>query len=300
MRIALAAALSALLPSGATAAAGLEPSSTPPASERCADDAGWDDPAPPRHLYGNTWYVGTCGISALLVTGPDGHVLVDAGTEAAAPLVEANIRSLGFRLEDIRAIVGSHAHGDHAGGLAQLQRDSGAVVHARAPAVATLAGGRATADDPQFHALRPFPAVANVAVIADGGHVRVGPIDLTAHATSGHTAGGTSWTWRECEHGRCLDIAYVDSLTPVSDDVYRYSDEAAHPGVVDAFRATLSRVAALPCDVLVTPHPSASDLWSRLGPGASRPLASADACRAYARAATLRLDERLAKEAAAK
>lgn len=292
MRTVLVAALLGLSVLGTAHAA---PSSAPP---RCADDADWNDPAAPRHVYGNTWYVGTCGITALLVAGPSGHVLIDAGTEQAAPLVEANIRALGFRVEDIRAIVGSHAHGDHAGGLARLQRASGATVYAREAAASVLASGHADRTDPQFLKLDPFPPVAHVSTVADGEHVRVGAIDLTAHATPGHTAGGTSWTWRECEAGRCVDMAYVDSLTPVSDDVYRYSDDAAHPGVLAAFRKTLADVAALPCDVLITPHPSASDLWSRLGPAATKPLASANGCRAYAAAATLRLEERLAKEAA--
>ena len=290
-----AAALLALLPLSACA-------TTPRAAAdtRCADDAGWNDPSPPRHVYGGTWYVGTCGIAALLVTGPGGHVLIDTGTEKSAPLVEANIRAAGFRVEDIRAIVGSHAHGDHAGGIARLQRASGAAVQARAPAVGVLSSGRADRSDPQFLTLDAFPAVANVVPLDDGGHVRVGSIDLVAHATPGHTPGGTSWTWRECEGGRCVDMAYVDSLTAISDDVYRYSDDAAHPGALAAFRATFDTVAALPCDVLITPHPSASGLWARLGPGATRPLESDNACRAYAGAGRLRLEERLQKEATAK
>lgn len=264
---------------------------------RCADDAGWNDRAMPRHVYGNTWYVGTCGISALLVTSKAGHVLIDAGTEDAASQVEANIRALGFRVQDIRAIVGSHAHGDHAGGLAQLQRASGAPVYARAAALSVLSTGIADRSDPQLPALKPFPAVAKLEAIDDGGHVRVGPIDLVAHATPGHTPGGSSWTWRECENGRCVEMAYIDSLTAVSDDVYRYSDDAAY---LATFRNTLGAVGKLPCDVPMTPHPSASDLWARLPPESSKPLIDATACRAYAESATLRLDARLAKESEAK
>ncbi|MGY4516103.1 subclass B3 metallo-beta-lactamase [Lysobacter sp. HA18] len=268
--------------------------SSPAAPNRCADDAGWDDPAVPRHIYGNTWYVGTCGIGAVLVTSKDGHVLIDAGTEKSAAQVEANIRALGFRLEDVRAIVNSHAHADHAGGLARLQQDSGATLYARAEAASVLSTARIGRSDPQMLALKSFPAVGHVETIADGAHVRVGAIDLTNHATPGHTPGGSSWTWRECEGGRCVDTAYVDSLTAVSDDVYRYSDNAAY---VAGFRATIANVATLPCDVLITPHPVASDLWSRIAPENSKPLVNPAACRDYAQSATLRLDARLAKEA---
>lgn len=265
----------------------------------CAADAGWNDPAAPLHVYGNTWYVGTCGISALLVTSDEGHILIDAATPQAGGQILANIRTLGFKPEDVRAIVFSHEHFDHAGSLAELQRATGAPVYARAPAVATLERGASDRSDPQYGVLEPFAPVERVVTLADDGVVRVGPLALQAVATPGHTPGGTSWTWRSCEGEVCRQMVYADSLTAISDDVYRYSDDAAHPGYVAAFRATLARVAALDCDILVTPHPSASRLWSRLGPGADSPLADAGACRAYVQAATQRLDKRLADEAAA-
>ena len=264
----------------------------------CAANAGWDDPATPRRIHGNTWYVGTCGISALLVTSPEGHVLIDGATPAGGAQIVANIRTLGFDPGDVRAIVFSHEHFDHVGGLAELQRSTGAPVLARAPAVATLGRGTSDRSDPQFLVLEAFAPVANVQAIADDEVVRVGPLSLQAVPTPGHTPGGTSWTWRSCDGGDCLQIVYADSLTAISDDVFRYGDETAHPGYAAAFRATLDRVAALPCDVLVTPHPSASRLWSRLGPDAGEPLADRDACRAYAQGARERLDKRLADEAA--
>ena len=281
---------------------------TPPAAAdavptaACSADAnpmdGWNDRAPPQRIFGNTWYVGTCGISALLVTSPQGHVLVDAGTEKAAPLVEANIRALGFDPRDVKLIVGSHEHNDHAGGVAWLQRATGARVLARGPAAAALERGNVDRNDPQFLIHEPMPAVANVQRIEDGHMLELGPIKLTAHATPGHAPGGTSWTWRSCEGERCLGLAFVDSLSAISDDVFRYSDEAAHEGYLASFRKTLDTVAALPCDVLVTPHPAASDLWNRIGPRANRPLANASACRDYAATGRRNLDARLAEESA--
>lgn len=268
----------------------------------CSADAdpmdGWNDRAPPQRIFGNTWYVGTCGISALLVTSPQGHVLIDAGTEKAAPLVEANIRALGFEPRDVKFIVGSHEHDDHAGGIAWLQRATAARVLARGPAAAALERGNVDRSDPQFLIHRPMPAVANVQRIEDGYVLELGPIKLTAHATPGHAPGGTSWTWRSCEGDRCLGLAFVDSLSAISDDVFRYSEEAAHEGYLASFRRTLDTVAALPCDILVTPHPAASNLWNRIGAHASRPLANANACRDYATTAGKNLDARLAGERA--
>lgn len=278
----------------ATAADGKETS--PPIV--CAADAGWNDPATPQRIHGNTYFVGTCGISALLIVSPQGHVLVDGATPQAAVQILDNIQALGFKPEDVRRIVFSHEHSDHAGGLAELQRATGAPVLARAPAVAALERGRSDRSDPQLLDLEPFEAVADVRTIRDSEVVKVGPLALQAIATPGHTPGGTSWTWRSCAGDDCRQIVYADSLTAISDKQYRFSDEAAHPGYLAGYRKTLKRVAGLPCDILLTPHPSASRMWSRIGAAADAPLADGDACRAYADAAEKRLEIRLAEEAA--
>ncbi len=287
--------LSSLLFALSALAAGDAPATPRAASTACAADAGWNDPSPPHHVHGSTWYVGTCGLSALLVTSAQGHVLIDATTVRSAPQVLANIRRLGFDPADVRAIVFSHEHMDHAGGLAELQRATGAPVLARGVAAEVVARGGSDRRDPQFLSLAGFPTVSSVQPIETGHVLEVGGNRLTAHATPGHTPGGTSWTWRSCDDaGACLDIAYVDSITAFTDDQYRYSDD---PAALAAFRQTLVDVAALPCDVLLTTHPSASALWSRIGPGADRPLAAAGACPAYAETGRTRLDDRLLKEA---
>lgn len=262
----------------------------------CAADAGWDDPAVPRKIFGNTYYVGTCAISAILITSPQGHVLIDAATEAGAAQIAANVRTLGFDPKEVRAIVLSHEHWDHAGGLAALQRATGAKVYAREPAAAVIGRGKSDRSDPQFLIAEPMAPVPGVERIADGYQLEVGPLVLTAHATHGHTPGSTSWTWQSCEGELCRSIAYADSLTAISDDVFLYSDDAAHPGYLAAFRQTLATIAALPCDILLTPHPGASQLWQRLGPEPTLPLVNPGACRDYAERGGKGLDARLAKE----
>jgi metallo-beta-lactamase class B len=291
------AAATATAPATPAASVSTRGSAAPPATAACAPDAGWDDPSPPHRVHGTTWYVGTCGISALLVTSPQGHVLLDGGTAKGAALIEANIRAAGFRIEDVRWIVGSHEHFDHAGGIAALQAASGAAVAAREPAAVVLERGGSGREDPQYAQLEPMAPVGAVRRIADGEVLALGPLRLTAHATPGHSPGGTSWTWRSCEDDRCLGIAYVDSLSAISDDRWRF-DDPAHAGYVAAFRRTLDTVATLPCDILITPHPKASDLWSRLGPGATRPLAGDGACHGYADQARAGLERRLAEESA--
>ena len=258
----------------------------------CAGKDGWNDPAPPVRIHGTTYAVGTCGITALLVTSRSGHVLIDAGTAEAVPSVVANIKALGFKLRDIKWIVNSHEHVDHAGGLAAMKRLTGAKVAARRPAVAVLGRGETERNDPQSGIIDDFPPVRTDRIIAEGEQIVVGPLALTTHATPGHTAGGTSWSWRSCEGKACLTIVYADSLSAVSRADYRFTD---YPALIAAFRATFAKVAALSCDVLITPHPSASNLFDRLSGKAA--LADPGGCRTYAATASKRLDERLAKDA---
>lgn len=269
-----------------------------------AQNPSWTQPQKPFRIYGNTWYVGTHGLSAILITSPQGHVLIDGTLERNAAQIEANIRSLGFRMQDVRVILNSHAHGDHAGGIAKLAKDSGALVRASVAGAKALEAGGNDPDDPQHGEGLGFPPVARVKVIADGETVRVGPLALVAHYTPGHTPGGTSWTWQSCEQGRCLDIAYPDSLTAISSDGFRFTDDAAHPHRVEDFRQSFATVAALPCDVLVTPHPDASGFMEKVAVrnGGKQPDALIDkgACRAYAAAARAVFDKRMATERQAK
>lgn len=259
----------------------------------CGGKEGWSDPAPPVRIYGNLYAVGSCGITVLLLVGPSGHILIDGGPADIASRVLANIERLGFAPTDIRWIVSSHEHFDHAAALAELQRATGAKVAARAPAARVLETGKTEADDPQADRLPGFAPVRVDRVIPDGGLVVVGNLRLTAHATPGHSPGSTSWTFKACEGRACREVAYVDSVTSISADTYRFT---THPAYVTAFRNSLDRVATLPCEIIVTPHPSASALFERLA--GQNPLVDPQACERYAKAGGERLDQRLASEAA--
>ncbi|MEI6641602.1 MAG: subclass B3 metallo-beta-lactamase [Novosphingobium sp.] len=263
--------------------------------KQCEGKEDFSAPAPPARLYGNTYYVGTCTVSVLLVTSPQGHVLVDTATEQAVPSILANIRTLGFRPEDIRWIVSSHEHFDHVGGLAALQKATGAKVALSAPAAVIAETGQPDPADSQYGVLKdhPFAPVKTDRIVKPGSVVRAGPLRLTMAATPGHTAGSTSWTWQSCAGKRCRTVSYVDSISALAAKAYRFTD---HPEVVALFRRTFAAIAARRCGILVTPHPSVSDLFERMLGKA--PLAAPDACRKYAQMGREGLDAQLAKEAA--
>lgn len=258
----------------------------------------WDDfnkPAPPVRIHANTYLVGTCGISAVLITGSEGDILIDGGPEGAADLIARNIRRLGFKLSDIRILLHSHEHFDHVGGIARLQQLTGAELFASSEAARVLSTGIPSTDDPQAGVVKPFPPARVDRIIRDGQEVRLGNLTVIAVATPGHTAGALSWHWGSCDGGVCRQIVYADSLTPASRADYRFTD---HPSYLAAFRASIAKVAALDCDILLTPHPTASHMIDRLAGRA--PLENPNACRDYAGALSHQLDDRLAKEAASK
>ena len=259
----------------------------------CGTSTDWNKPAPPVRIHANTYLVGTCGISSILITGSRGHVLIDGGTEQGADLIAENVRSLGFRMTDIRFILVSHEHHDHVGGVARLQQLSGASVVSSAAAKPVLESGQPSRDDPQFGSVKSFPPVRVERVVGDGQGVLLGDIYVTPMATPGHTPGALSWRWEACAGAVCRTIVYADSLTPISNDTYRFSD---HPAYLAAYRASLAKIAASRCEILLTPHPTASAMKERMV--GAKPLFDTDGCRAYAARLTTMLDERLAKEAA--
>src|SRR5437868_2210372 len=259
--------------------------------ESCGGKNGWEDPAPPVHVHGDTYYVGSCGISSLLIVSPAGHILIDGGTEENAQTVAANIERLGYRLRDVKYILNSHEHYDHTGGIKELQRLTGAKVVALAASKPMLEAGHSFRDDPQVELLKPFPLFHVDRVIHDGDTVRLGKLELTAHSTPAHSPGSTSWTWQSCEQGKCIRIAYADSVTIPVDKDYRLLD---HPEHVTGFRAALDKIAALPCDLLMTPHPDISNLFSRLAGRA--PLIDSGACAAYAKRGAGNLETELKRE----
>lgn len=278
-------------------------------------------PREPFKVYGNTYYVGTDGLSALLITSDQGHILLDGGLTQSAPLIAANIRTLGFKLEDVKLILNSHAHYDHAAGIAALQRASGATVVSSASGAQAFAIGTAVPDDPQAgfgKTENAFPPVKNVRVVKDKDVVRVGPLAVQMHDTAGHTPGSTTWTWQSCETptassspkpqapslAKCLNMVYADSISAVAAPGFRFTGDARTPSRVEQFRKSIATVGELPCDIVITTHPMATDVAGKLKKRADQPAADPfidpQACRVLAANAMKALDARVAEETKSK
>jgi metallo-beta-lactamase class B len=227
--------------------------------------------------------------------------LIDGDLPESVPQIVANIRSLGFRIEDVKLILNSHVHYDHAGGIAELQRLSGARVIASKWSAAVLKNGGVGRGDPQFGELAPITSVKNVHELHDGETLQLGAIAITARLTPGHTPGGTSWTWKSCEDNICRDMVFADSLTPVSASGFQFAHSRAYPGALRDFEKSFGFLEEVPCDVLITTHPEVSGLWDRLEArqrGATPdPMVDSSACRRLSERGREQLRQRLALEA---
>ncbi|WP_101926079.1 MULTISPECIES: subclass B3 metallo-beta-lactamase [Luteimonas] len=252
--------------------------------------APWRQPVAPLQIAARTWQIGTAELSALLLVGSDGAILIDGGMPQAADHLLANMAALGVAPSDLKLIVLSHAHADHAGPLAAMRRATGARVAANAESAQLLARGGS--DDIHYGDGLVYPPVATDRLLLDGEVIVLGDLRLQVHFTPGHTPGSMSWTWTDrAGDGTPLQLVYADSLSAPD---YRLLDNPRYPRIVEDYRASFARIRALPCDLLLTPHPGFSGL--RYGATLER-LRPVD-CRAYADTAEQAFDARLDAERA--
>lgn len=269
------------------------------ASIKCTQCEAWNKDQAPFRIFGNTYYVGTRGLSSVLITSLAGHVLIDGALPQSAPLIARHVEQLGFKISDVKIILNSHVHYDHAGGIAALQKMSGAKVIASDIAATVLRSGKADSNDPQYETLIPYSGTSTVEALGERKALDLGTLHLDVIRTPGHTPGGTSWTWDSCEGERCLHIVYGDSLNAVSDDSFKYSGDPRYPSAAADMLGSIAALDAAPCDILIAPHPEHIALWSVFdehGKGNRAQLIDSSACKRYAAAAKARLDKRLESE----
>ncbi len=231
--------------------------------------AGWHAPVPPRQLVGNIHYVGAIGVSAFLITTPEGHLLLDTGFEDTVPIIQRGVEQLGFRFTDIKLILSSHAHIDHVAGHALAKKLTGAKVVASAADARTLESGGADDFIPWPKETILYPAVKVDRIVADGERVTLGGVTLTAHLTPGHTRGATTWAMNVTEGGVTRHVVFFSSASINAGT--RLLENPLYPDFVREFEATFARLKALPCDIFFAPHGgqfAMADKFARLERGA--------------------------------
>jgi metallo-beta-lactamase class B len=274
----------------------LVPSVRPIHAQADPTSRSWNQPVEPYRIAGNLYYVGASDITSFLVSTPAGLILIDGGFAETVPIIRENVRKLGFKMEDVKILLNSHAHFDHAGGLAELKKITGARLVASAEDAAALArGGK---DDPVLGDQGLFEPVTADRILSDGYEVALGGTTLIAHLTPGHTQGCTTWTMKATEEGKSYDVVFVCSTTVLPG--LKLIDNPKYPKVAEDFEKTFRTLKSLPCDIFLAPHASfynGLDKAERLRKGVTKnPFIDPDGYKAYLERGEKAFRDRLAAE----
>lgn len=218
----------------------------------------WNTPFKPLRIIGNVYYVGPSGISSFLITTPEGHVLIDTGFETTVPRIHESVEKLGFKFSDIKIILNSHAHLDHAGGHALMKKLTGAKILMSEADAALLASGGTNDFTPYSRAMIGYAAEKADKVLRDGDKVTLGGTTLTCHLTPGHMKGTTTWTMDVSEKGKTHHVLFFGS-TSILTGVPLVKNEK-YPQIAEDLAATYRKLKTLPCDVFLAPHAGFFDL----------------------------------------
>jgi metallo-beta-lactamase class B len=221
----------------------------------------WTEPFAPHHVIGNVYYVGTRGLASFLITTTKGHILINSDLESTVPMIRDNVEKLGFHFSDVKILLISHAHFDHAAGSAMVKKMTGAkymVMEADVPVIES--GGKTDfqyGDVPEMQ----FPTIKVDRVLHDGDEVKLGDAVLVAHLTPGHTRGCTTWTMKVVDGGKTLNVVIVGS--PNVNAGYKLVNNTAYPQIAKDYEAGFKVLKSLPCDIFLGAHGNYYDMESK-------------------------------------
>jgi metallo-beta-lactamase class B len=247
------------------------------AGRAAAQSPDWTEPFPPFHIAGNLYYVGSKGLANYLITTPAGHILINSDLEANVPLIRASVEKLGFKFNDIKILLISHAHWDHNAASALVKQMTGARYMVMDADVAVVeSGGK---DDFQYGNTPTalYPATKVDRVLHDGDEVKLGDAVLVAHLTPGHTKGCTTWTMKVKENGKEFNVVIVGS--PNVNAGYKLVGNALYPRIADDYERMFTVLKSLPVDIFLGAHGAYFDMeakYARLKPGAPSPFVDPD------------------------
>ncbi len=227
--------------------------------QRTEEERSWNQPVEPFKIAGNIYYVGASDVTSYLITTPKGHFLIDSGFVETVPQIKANIVKLGFKVEDVKILLNSHAHYDHAAGLAELKRSTKAKLMMSDADAELLANGGL--NDPNFGDRFPMEAVRANRTFRDGKQIKLGGVTMTANITPGHTRGCTTWTTEVKEKSLELTAIFVCSTSAPG---YKLVGNEKYPTIYADYQRTFERLERLKPDIFLGAHGGIYDLEGKI------------------------------------
>jgi metallo-beta-lactamase class B len=254
----------------------------------------WNQPIAPFHIIANVYFVGTAQLGCYLIATPAGDILIDGALPESAPRIERNIATLGFRMHDIKFLLNTHAHYDHAGGLPELKRASGALMIASAGDAPNLRSGLTDSFGAGWD--QRVPGVAVDRIVRDGGQVALGGSVLTAHIMPGHTRGCTTWTMDVNEAGKTQHVLFYCSTSVPG---YKLVNNPVYPGIAADYERSFAIAERLRCDVFLANHTGffhMREKLARVSAGGANPFIDPDEYRTFVRQSRSDFETELARQ----
>jgi len=257
----------------------------------------WTTRHAPFRIVGNVYYVGSKDLASYLITTSQGDILINSNLASSVPLIRKNIEALGFHFKDVKILLISHAHWDHAAGSAEVKRLTGArymVMDADVPVVES--GGKSDfqyGSDAGSH----FPPTKVDRVLHDGDEVKLGGVVLVAHKTPGHTKGCTTWTMKVREDAKTYNVVIVGS--PNVNTGYKLVGNADYPTIAQDYELTFQTLKSLPCDVFLGAHGAYFGMeakFARMKPGGVNPFVDPEGYKSYVSEREQTFQKELAKQ----
>ena len=223
----------------------------------------WLQPFPPFRIAGNLYYVGSRGLASYLVTTSEGHILINSNLEESVPMLRASIEKVGFKYNDLKIVLISHAHFDHNAGSALIKKQTGAKYMVMAEDVSAVESGGTTDFNYGNDKGTYYPRTTVDRTLRDKDEVKLGDAVLVAHLTAGHTKGCTTWTMKVRDGGTTYDAVIVCS--PNVNPGYKLVNNAAYPGIADDYARMFRTLTSLPCDLFLGAHGSYFELEAKYG-----------------------------------
>lgn len=223
----------------------------------------WSKDYRPFRIAGNLYYVGTYDLACYLIATPKGHILINTGLEESVPLIRKHVQALGFKFEDIKILLATHAHYDHVAGMAAIKKATGAKLMIQEKDAKALADGGASDFALGGHGSTFEPVQADQ-LLKNGEIVKLGTMQVKLLHHPGHTPGASSFSFMVRDEKRAYKVL-IANMPSILDET-KLSGMPGYPEVGKDYGKTLAAMKNEQFDIWLSSHASQFSLHEKHKP----------------------------------